>query len=1330
MRDPVREIEARIREFRRESPFLPIAVVVPSHLLGHWLAHRLFEDTGHLAISFPLLHELAWQVAEAQALAQGLSPVPEHVDLALALASATEAAEAPETPAYLKEAVGKAGFGPAVMRTLEDLGGCRLGPEDLETHAPSSADAERLNLLARTASGFQRRLEKAKLLDRPAIYARAAKALPSQAIGGVILLGFDHPAPAAVDFLEALSRTHPFAVVPEPGPMAFAPRHDRRLHLGRLAVPAMPAEAAGPGPHSSLARIQDHLFERQTSREAKPLDATVQILAAAGESMEAVEIARLVQQAISEGTKPRDIAVLLHDRDRYAAPLASAFDRAGIPAYLVEGEPRIDPAAIGLGLLLDLLGGDLDRRPVLEFLTTARIPWEGLLGKDAEISPANWDRLSAEAGIVSGIDSWKTRLNEARKKREERKFENDRDLRLYDSLNTVIERLHSDTSQFPKEGTWADFLKTTTDLLDAWIERNRLVKERLERVLGPLGRYAPNPTRDAFLARVHELLRTQVYREGSIDDDRVVVSSIRGATGLRFKVVFVPGLVERAFPAVARPDPLLLDEEREGLSKELRTSRDTQENERILFVRAVRAAGERLVLSWPRFDSSSGRERVPSSFLLQAVEAAMGRRVAAAELMSLASPGQTGLGRPHPENPDAAIDRIERDLAIVARGVPGTGRHLLDGDGFVAASIEMEKAAQERTLTEYDGVLALAGDEVEKLALSARHSSATVVQTLSGCPYRYLLERGFRLKPWKEPERVFQLDALSYGSLYHSAAHRLFAWLQEQGLLPVDPKKLPAIEQQLRKIVEEEAQHLLTEGAILNKELLAPAIGSIHSALAELLRRDAKDEEEFVPAQFEQRFEGVEVPLGDGRAISFNGWIDRVDETSGSDKRVRVLDYKTGKCRFKKDEQFRGGRELQLAIYNLAAARLYEKAEVSEAIYYFATPNGKYKQIACPATDEMKETLVRVLKTLDDIARAGVFAPAPEDQTCQYCDVEAVCRNGQKASAERKAGRPPPRRLPAATGHPMTPDRLPADQAVRDRVVRDFDTTFLLEAGAGTGKTTVLVSRILALVRAGRATLDRIVAITFTEKAAGELKLRLRDDIEKAIEKRDGRRRRSASRRRPTTSSGRPSPPSTPSPRRSSASDPFEAGLDPGFSVAAEIAGERILDDAWDAWLEDRHERGPPHPVRAITLRPEDRTTSGKRPARSSTSATSSGCRGEGAALRRRQPAPEDAEAAVGPCSRSSQSCTDHDDDAYQQIARPRGLPRPRRPPDGLDLERFLRELYVDARKGQQGNWKPKEACAQREGRAQGREGRPGSLRRRPRTPTSPGPSATASGAS
>jgi ATP-dependent helicase/nuclease subunit A len=72
-----------------------------------------------------------------------------------------------------------------------------------------------------------------------------------------------------------------------------------------------------------------------------------------------------------------------------------------------------------------------------------------------------------------------------------------------------------------------------------------------------------------------------------------------------------------------------------------------------------------------------------------------------------------------------------------------------------------------------------------------------------------------------------------------------------------------------------------------------------------------------------------------------------------------------------------------------------------------------------------------------------------------------------------------------------------ADQAARDRIRNDLDTTLVVEAAAGTGKTTALISRILAGIVAGRVSLARIVAVTFTDFAAGELKLRLRLAIEK-----------------------------------------------------------------------------------------------------------------------------------------------------------------------------------------------------------------------------------------
>jgi len=73
------------------------------------------------------------------------------------------------------------------------------------------------------------------------------------------------------------------------------------------------------------------------------------------------------------------------------------------------------------------------------------------------------------------------------------------------------------------------------------------------------------------------------------------------------------------------------------------------------------------------------------------------------------------------------------------------------------------------------------------------------------------------------------------------------------------------------------------------------------------------------------------------------------------------------------------------------------------------------------------------------------------------------------------------------------------DSAARSRATSDLDHNLVVDAGAGTGKTTVLIDRIVQLVATGRTELRRITAITFTEKAAGELKLRLRNVLEERL---------------------------------------------------------------------------------------------------------------------------------------------------------------------------------------------------------------------------------------
>ena len=80
------------------------------------------------------------------------------------------------------------------------------------------------------------------------------------------------------------------------------------------------------------------------------------------------------------------------------------------------------------------------------------------------------------------------------------------------------------------------------------------------------------------------------------------------------------------------------------------------------------------------------------------------------------------------------------------------------------------------------------------------------------------------------------------------------------------------------------------------------------------------------------------------------------------------------------------------------------------------------------------------------------------------------------------------------SGAPSLPD-APA----RARIATDLDTNLLVEAGAGSGKTTALVERMVALVETGTATVEEIAAVTFTRKAAGELRERFQGRLEERL---------------------------------------------------------------------------------------------------------------------------------------------------------------------------------------------------------------------------------------
>jgi ATP-dependent helicase/nuclease subunit A len=160
-----------------------------------------------------------------------------------------------------------------------------------------------------------------------------------------------------------------------------------------------------------------------------------------------------------------------------------------------------------------------------------------------------------------------------------------------------------------------------------------------------------------------------------------------------------------------------------------------------------------------------------------------------------------------------------------------------------------------------------------------------------------------------------------------------------------------------------------------------------------------------------------------------------------------------------------------------------------------------------------------------------------------------------------------------------------SDKAARELIRDGLAYNLVVEAAAGTGKTTELVNRIVAVLAGGHASVDSLVAVTFTEKAAGELKLRLRAGLEQS---------------RQQTAAG--------SPERKNLDRalarleearvntihgfcadllrerPVEARVDPRFQTMTEAEAGRLYQEGFNLWLQERLE-DPPEGVRRSLCR-------------------------------------------------------------------------------------------------------------------------------------------------
>lgn len=938
---------------------------------------------------------------------------------------------------YFAEVRGQEVFCRSLHSTLTDLKEACISPEEMSRWAdtfPQPAEGgHKLKELALVYTEYTRRSGTMGLVDRNDLLALAANAGCPPTDLGLFIYGFYDFNPLQKEFLEAILRNKEALIFfPWREGVAFdyaLPSLTWLTNLGCEHIPLKPTEAW------PMARVTANLFDLPEQRlEEPPLEDLISVISAPGEAREVQEIARACLSWVeNRAISFSDIGILLRNSEPYIRLFAETFSHLGIPHYLHGGRPLSKSrAGQSVRLLLKVLTQDFSRSSVMELITYAPISFERFLGEDSiHANPGLWDLFAIQAGIVAGRLEWRERLEHLYRrlqweaKQAERAEAEDTpavtaDLASLQALIAFLQPFFRSIEAIPRQGRWSEFSRSLGALLRELLlpepETQRVIDE-IE-ALSTYDLLNKEISLDRFVRAIEAVLTAAEEQPERFAKGGVFIGDLMSARGITFKAVILPGMVEKFFPRPWRQDPILLDHERqyfsEKLGRELPQKNRGYDEERTLFTLALMAAKERLLLSFPRLDALTGRERIPSFFLLRLMEATEGRPAHFTDLESWGAMQRVPLGRLFPREVKDALDSLEFDLNRADAAVKGKELtplgYLSSVSPFFSRSLQAEAERWgERRLTGFDGLLEGRISRAYLKKLYPKNEtilSPTRLETYARCPYRYFAERLLGLAPLDEPDRFAVLSALDRGVLIHDILYRFLNRLKEEGRLPLRSQTPDLLSSLLIEVAETVLKRFELENATGFPLLWSVQKGQIMEELRGFLDAELAEEEPFSPSHLETDF-SCPFELDGQERLTLRGRIDRIDlDTAGH--RARVIDYKTGRLTAIEDGEFKGGEALQLPIYLYAATSLLKDVEVVEADYYFVTRAAEYRKTPFTRKDWPSKlaTLRKITGALIQGMRQGLFVARPSSCGRKGCLYPWLCTPAAEVLYERKSQDP------------------------------------------------------------------------------------------------------------------------------------------------------------------------------------------------------------------------------------------------------------------------------------------------------------------------------------
>jgi hypothetical protein len=1035
---------AQARELRGSAPphegrarppcdrLQPLAILVPNAMLRLHLSRALARPPcgglaegglAHANIHFLTFRHLAERLAGARLATEGRSALrDESVEMGAAAGAA--ARELESRLEYFRPVAHQEGFHSALLETLRDLKNAGVRPREMQRavqRMSARQDGVLRGKLAEVAllwERIERTKDERKLYDEADLLEAAAREAERspwlKELAQFIVYGF-------YDLTGAQQRLLAACFARAPATVYFPFADEPAYRYARRALDWFRGQGFEPRPACSVPVKAYAAPDGATTSE-------VLFISAPGEAREVAEVAREVLHRPQSADAPR-IGILLRSPGPYVELLHEAFASAQVRAHFArDAAPPLSrtPAGRALESLAGLAGGPLRRAEVMDFVTGAPLQPVGSLFDAPPV--AEWNAITIAAGIVAGRREWESRLeNFARSGPSKGKAAL---AATIPAFRAFLKRLFDGLEKIAAQPKWRGRMTALAELYRALIVADDAAEAALAALdtLSGLDELGEPPTPERFRARVRDLLADARPAIGAFERNEPAVVSLMAARGVPFDLVIVPGLVEKSFPQPARQDPILLDAEREQLAAQLARAGNPadiplkarrREEEELLFALAVQSARRRLVLTFPRLDAATARERVPSHFLLRMLETLSGKAPDYRDLdQFIRRRGRfVRTTRFDPEARDRAVTALEYDLAAFGKAerdrAPDALLYFLNDERrFFARAMEAESARWgNATFSRYDGVVqspGLARALGKRLYDESRPVSPTRLEDYAQCPFSYLLRHVFGLEATDEPERAATLSPPDRGSLVHEVLWQFLSEAARDGALPLTEAHWP----RLQAVASARFAEFERRGVTGYPMLWRIEQARLLADLREFLRREAAGRDSFSPAHFEVRFgmpardaqesgastrKPALLELEPGAPIRFCGKIDRVDVDPAA-RRCRILDYKTGANYLRlQDDSFHGGRALQLPIYLIAARLVFPDLEAEHAEYYYASRRGDWRKVrfTTEGWPEKAETLQRIVRTILDGIRVGKFFPAPVEADCDRCEFRLACGHGR-----------------------------------------------------------------------------------------------------------------------------------------------------------------------------------------------------------------------------------------------------------------------------------------------------------------------------------------------